>query len=45
MTLCLFDMEYQEFEERRTKLNKLKGYGTNFDGWEKWGDYLVISPK
>ena len=26
-------------------MNKLKGYGTYLDGWEKWGDYWVISPK
>ena len=26
-------------------VNKLKGYGTNLDGWEKWGDIWVISPK
>ena len=28
-----------------TKLNKLKGCGTCVDGWEKWGDIWVISPK
>ena len=28
-----------------TKLIKLKGYGTSLEGWEKWGDIWVISPK
>ena len=28
-----------------TKLNKLKGYGTSLEGWEKWGDIWVISLK
>ena len=28
-----------------TKLNKLQGYGTSFDSWEKWRDIWVISPK
>ena len=26
-------------------MNKLKGYRTCLDGWDKWGDYLVIYPK
>ena len=26
-------------------MNKLQGYGTSFDGWEKWGDICVISPQ
>ena len=26
-------------------MNKLKGYGTSLEGWQKWGDIWVISPK
>ena len=26
-------------------MNKLKGYGTSLEGWEKWGDIWVISLK
>ena len=26
-------------------MNKLKGYETCVDGWEKWGDIWEISPK
>ena len=43
--IILWNYWWKEFEERRTKLNKLQGYGTSFHGWEKWEDIWVISPQ
>ena len=45
--MCNFTMEslVKRIWGKRTKLNKLKDYGTSLKGWEKWGDIWVISPK
>ena len=43
--IILWNYWWREFKERMTKLNILKGVRTCLDGWEKWEDFYVISPK